>query len=44
MLVIIGKGDRSIRSKLMNGINIPEISSYIIYISEAQSRWCDIKL
>jgi hypothetical protein len=42
MLVITGKGDRngySIRSELMNGINIPEISSYIIYILEAQRRW-----
>jgi DNA-nicking Smr family endonuclease len=41
MLVITGKGDRngySIRSELMKWINIPEISSYIIYISEAHYK------
>lgn len=41
MLVITGKGDRnrySIRSELIKWINTPEISSYIIYISEAHNK------
>ena len=41
MLVITGKGDRSgysIRSQLMKWVNIPEISSYIIYMSEAHQK------
>ncbi len=41
MLVITGKGDKnshSIRSQLLRWVNIPEISSYIIYISEAHRK------
>ncbi len=41
ILVITGKGDSSgysIRSQLLKWVNIPEVSSYIIYISEAHNK------
>ena len=41
LLVITGKGDKnsySIRSQLLKWVNIPEISSYIIYMSEAHKK------
>ncbi len=41
MLVITGKGDReksSIRSELMHWVNLPEISSHIVYITHASQR------
>jgi len=41
ILIITGKGNRygrSIRADLMKWINIPEISSHILYISEAHNK------
>jgi DNA-nicking Smr family endonuclease len=41
LLVITGKGDmggKSIRSSLLKWVNIPEISSYIIYMSHADKN------
>lgn len=41
ILVITGKGEkngRSIRSELIKWINIPKISSYILYVAEADKK------